>query len=84
MAEYKVTYTAEGKVKHELTYKGLTFDYTMVPHSLGKTSDKKSFDSQMFERMPYEDSEVLEAVGDLDFADEDVIEEVISFLSERE
>lgn len=84
MAEYKLTYTPDGKVKHELNYKEVDFVYTMVPDEHGKTSNKKAFDSQVPVRFPDEDEQVINALGELGFADEDEIEEILSLLSDYE
>lgn len=84
MAEYKLTYTADGTVKHELRYKGEKFDFSMIPSEYGKTSNKKAFDSQIPEKLPDEDEEVIDALGKLGFADGDEIEEILTLLSEHE
>jgi len=84
MAEYKVTYTADGKVKKELTYRNANFSYTMIPNEYGKTGDKKGFMYQVEEQFPNEDEDVLDALDSLGFADEDGIEEILNILSEYE
>jgi uncharacterized membrane protein YcgQ (UPF0703/DUF1980 family) len=84
MAEYKITYTPDGRVKKELNFKGFNFSYSMIPDEYGKTSDKKGFDSQVSIQFPDEDEDVIDALDELDFADEDEIEEILTLLSEYE
>jgi len=84
MAEYRLTFTADGVTKHELDYKGKTFDFSMIPDETGKTSDKRVFDAQVSEVFPNEDEEVLLALEELGFADEDEIEDILSLLTEYE
>lgn len=84
MAEFRITHTSDGRVKKELEYQENIFSYTMIPDEHGKTSDKKGFDYQVAERFPDEDEEVLDALSDIGFADEDEIEEILSFISEFE
>lgn len=84
MAEYILTYTADGVEKKELHYKGEVFGYSMIPDEFGKKGDKKGFDHQVKERFPNEEEEVLDALGELGFADEDEIEEILRLLEEQE
>lgn len=84
MAKYVVTYTPDGRVKKELTYKDELFFYTMVPNEHGKTGDNKCFDLQVAEKYSNEPEEVMEALGEINFADEDEIEEYLSTLSDNE
>lgn len=84
MAEYRLTYTADGKIKKELDYKYTIFSLTMIPDEHGSTSDKKGFEFQVAEKFPNEDEYVLEILRDLSFADEDEIEEILNTLSAEE
>lgn len=84
MAQYAVTYTPDGKVKKELTYKDEVFSYTMIPNEFGKTGDKQSFEYQVADKFPNEPDEVMEALEELGFADEDEIEECLSTLANNE
>lgn len=84
MAKYVVTYTPDGKVKKELTYKNEVFSYTMVPDRFGKTADNKAFDIQVSEKFPYEPDEVMEALDEINFADENEIEEYLLTLANHE
>lgn len=84
MAKLVMTYTSDGKVKSELTYKNTVFDYTMIPDDAGKTADKPAFDIQVEEKFPNEPEEVLEALESICFADEDEIEQCLLVLEENE
>lgn len=84
MAEYKVTYTADGKVKKELVYKETVFSYTMIPNEFGKTCDKKGFKYQVEVKFNDEKDYVLDSLDNLPFADDDEIEEILSLLEDRE
>ena len=84
MAEYKLTYTADGIVKHELFYREEKFEFSMIPNEYGKTGDEKAFDHQVSKRFPNENKEVIYAVAELGFADEDEIEEVLRILENYE
>ncbi|WP_078598608.1 hypothetical protein [Evansella clarkii] len=84
MAKLVVTYTPDGKVKNELTYKDEVFSYTMVPDEDGKTGDDKVFEVQVANKFPNEPDEVIEALEELGFADEDDIEECLTTLSNYE
>jgi hypothetical protein len=84
MAEYKVTYTSDGKVKHELNYKKEEFSYTMIPDEHGKTGDKKSFAFQVADKFPNEDEEIIEVVDELTYSNEDEIEEILELLTRYE
>lgn len=80
MAEYTVTYTPDGKVKKELTYKDTVFSYTMIPDDFGKTSDKNGFEKQVSDKYPNEPEDVIEALEEISFADEDEVEECLATL----
>ncbi|MFY0516283.1 hypothetical protein ACOMCU_00435 [Lysinibacillus sp. UGB7] len=84
MAKYVVTYTPDGKVKKELTFKGEVFAYTMIPNEFGKVGDNKGFDLQVADKFPNEPDKVVEALEELGFADEDEIEEYLSTLTDNE
>lgn len=84
MAKYTVTYTPEGNVKKELEYKGRIYSFTMIPDKWGKTGDNKGFDYQVIEKFPNEPDEVIEALENISFADEDEIEEYLITLSDNE
>ncbi|MEB6549677.1 hypothetical protein MXL46_11325 [Heyndrickxia sporothermodurans] len=84
MAKYVLTYTPDGEVKKELTYKGETFSYTMIPDEFGKTGDNKCFDIQVSKKFPDEPDEVIEALENISFADEDEIEECLTILTDYE
>lgn len=84
MAEYILRYTADGVEKKELHYKKEVFSYSMIPDELGKTGDKKSFNHQVAEKFPNESEDVLEALDELSFADQDEIEEILTLLEEYE
>lgn len=84
MAKLVMTYTPDGKVKNELTYKGEVFSYTMVPDEFGKTGDNKVFNIQVTDKYPNEPDEVVEALEEISFADEDEIEECLTILSNNE
>ncbi|MEX3713508.1 hypothetical protein ABFV99_13985 [Cytobacillus horneckiae] len=84
MAFYTITFTPDGKIKKELSYKGKIFSYTMIPDDYGKTSDKKCFKHQVADKFPNETDEVMEAIEELGFADEDEIEDCLTILSSYE
>lgn len=84
MTKLTVTYTPDGCIQKELHYKENVFTYTMIPHDGGKTSDRKSFPSQVSELFPNEPDDVLDALDALDFADENEIEEHLLTLSHYE
>ena len=84
MAKYVVTYTPDGKVKKELIYKNEVFSYTMVPDRFSKTADNTGFDIQVAEKYPNEPDEVIEALEEISFANENEIEEYLSTLSNNE
>ena len=83
MAKLIVTYEGN-EIKKELHFKNEIFTYTMKPTNGGKTSDAKAFDSQLEDKFGDEDEEMLEAASQLDFGDEDEIEEALSILHEAE
>lgn len=84
MAEYILKYTADGVEKKELHYKNEVFSYSMIPDAFGKTGDKKDFEYQVLEKFPNESEDVIEALGELSFADEDEIEEILTLLENYE
>jgi uncharacterized protein YrzB (UPF0473 family) len=84
MAKYILTYTPDGKVKKELTYKNEVFSYTMIPDEHGKTGDNVAFEMQVSEKFPNESEEVLCVLDEISFADEDDIETYLSILSNSE
>lgn len=84
MATYTKEYTADGKEKRILRYKGKTFDYTMIPEEYGKTADKSGFDLQVARVFTKEDPEVLESLSEIAFVDGDEIGDILNFLTEME
>lgn len=84
MAKYAVTYTPDGKVKNELTYKNTVFSYTMIPNKFGETGDNVTFDKQVLNKFPNEPDEVIEALDWISFADEDEIKECLETLANNE
>lgn len=81
---YTVTYTPDGKVKKELIFRGKVFGYTMIPDENGKTGDNKTFEHQVTTQYPDESEEVIEALSELAYADEDDIERSLSTLVDYE
>lgn len=81
---YTVTYTPDGKVKKELLFRGKTFGYTMIPDDSGKTGDNKSLEFQVANQYPDEAEEVIDAVSELVYGDEDEIEQCLSTLVDYE
>ena len=84
MAEYILKYTSDGVEKKELHYKNEVFSYSMIPDGFGKTGDKKGFEHLVAEKFPDEIEEVIEALEELSFADEDEIEEILTLLENYE
>lgn len=85
MSKYVVTYTPDGKVKEELIYKNEIFSFTMIPNGYGKTGDNKIFKLQVLDKFPNEPEEVIDALDNLTFSnDEEVIEESLIVLSANE
>ncbi|MOA50760.1 hypothetical protein D3C78_1738270 [compost metagenome] len=83
MAQLVITYTSDGKILSELTYKGEKFSYTMIPDGYGKTSDKAGFEYQISDRFP-DDEGVLEHIEELAWADEDEIGDILNSISDYE
>ena len=84
MAEYKITYTPDGRIKKALTYKETIFSYAMIPDEYGKTGDKKGFEHQVRDKFPNEEDYVFDALDNLSFADDEEIEETLSLLTGQE
>ena len=75
-----------GIEKKELSFLGKTFDYSMIPNDSGSKSDKPGFDTQIeledeIKNLP---DEVLEALGDISFADNDEILDCLEILDSFE
>ena len=86
MAKYKRTYENE-TVKHELTFRGETFGFNMVPDFLGRRSDKECIEYQINEKYPEISVDALENIGiDMLYGedDEDTILDTLNLLSEYE
>ena len=77
MAEYTITYKADGEVHHRLDFMGRTFDYTMKPCKMGFKSDKKSFEDQVEEAFPEIDEETLCAIEEMTFGEDDAQDAVV-------
>jgi len=86
MAKLVKTYES-GEIKTELFFKGETFILTMPRWENGvRTSNEKALDAQIREK--FADDEEIESICDiaydLDFADEDEIEEALEELEQYE
>lgn len=86
MAKYTRTYENE-IVKHELTFRGETFGFNMVPDGFGRRGDNKCFEYQINEKYPELSVELLEEIG-VDMLshedDEDAVLHTLNLLEEYE
>ena len=83
MAKFVLTYEGE-TLKKELYFKGEVFSYTMQPDEYGKTGDAPGFDTQVNKKYQDVDDDVLQALEDLSFGDDEEIEEALAILTEAE
>lgn len=86
MAKFAVTYE-NGHIKKELTFRGEVYSSTMMPwNGIGRTSQDLAFDYQYGGRHPKDKDldEILELFSEIDFGDDDEIEETLKSLSEYE
>ena len=81
MTKLVVTYENR-KIKNELHFSGEVFTYTMMDEDFGKEGDRPNFEYQFRER--FKDSSIIDdlagCAGDLDFGDDDEIEEALERL----
>lgn len=83
MAKLVVTY--EGNtIKRKLIFNGDTYTYTMLPTETGKISDVPAFDTQIKDKYPEIDEEILQAAEKFSFGDDEEIEEALEFLTDVE
>jgi hypothetical protein len=74
----------DGKERHELTFNGVKFDYTMLPFNRGSKSDKPGFANQVGERYPElaDDDDVMNLLNNLCGSDDDETLDIIDTLTE--
>ncbi|HBB28160.1 MAG TPA: hypothetical protein DC000_02735 [Clostridiales bacterium] len=84
MAKYTRIYE-DGKITHEVTFRGEKFSFKMVECDCGMKSDNKGHEEQISKKFGI-DVEELDAIGvsDLWVADEDEILETLESLEELE
>lgn len=86
MAKLVKTYE-NGIEKTELTFRGETYDFSMLPCEHGRRSDKHGFDKQVTNKYPElkEEDELIDILDDLSWQyDEDDIFEALEALEEWE
>lgn len=77
-----------GNIKNTLTFRGMNFTLTMVPHGSGSRSLEKCFESQLLEA--FSDDENIEDILEdidvdmLDTGDEDDIKDILEELGDIE
>lgn len=63
MSKYSRIYE-NGVEKHELVFRNVTFDYSMLPSELGTKADKACFECQLAQTFKDLSEEVLEPIFD--------------------
>lgn len=83
MAKFTVE-ISETKIIKTLEFMGKTLTNTWIQCPYGSKTIEKSFEDQVKEALPDVDDDDMEQIEQLDFGDEDEIQEAISELSDYE
>jgi hypothetical protein len=83
MATFKIEFE-NGNIKKTLNVMGKEFSYTMRPSKYGMDGDNACFQAQIEQLHPewVENSDIYSALDDLDFGDEDEIQEALKIISQ--